>query len=663
MTIRPQHVKKEAAPAPTQANAQAGSAGPEGAACAEGNQAVEPANNHGGLTSRVEGPLGRDSPHQQLGVATAGQKRRHRTSPHRHRKRASLGSPSSALTSTGCQPGPSHASLGPGSSVVSSCSAVSGMLKSSSSMSCQLSPLPALASLDDLSSLSPLGNLSSSLAPGASDAQGDADNEFSAYNSGDEYDRPDEANVLSEREMAERELRFELLLRSKGLTIKKMEEDGACLFRAVADQIYGDQGMHGVVRKLCMDYLTKNADYFSHYLTEPFDQYVERKRRANAHGNHIEMHALSEMYNRPIEIYHYSEEPINIFHGSHKSGLDPIRLSYHRGVHYNSIVDPFKATIGVGLGLPGFQPGLADKDMLVDAIRASEHTELERQMLKDKLLATDWEATTEALERQVAQESYLEYLRENERRTRKRRSATGSCGGSGSTANHPSGEESPRGSASPRSTTSGRCSPKSAAHSSQQQTSSPTAQAGVSVVSEGVTGQMSPRHSPRFASLRDDGAGGRQSPMPCSSTSLYASHNSGSIAPNSQNSPRDSPRPSSSRDHVPSTAKAVENTRATFMNNNFPPEMFGLEDYDDSVLARVLAESQEEYFRQLKKQQQQQQQQQQTLYQQQSSGNSGTGMQSGAGGDDATREHTNEGASTSRYDPGSNSTTGSHLRS
>lgn len=62
-----------------------------------------------------------------------------------------------------------------------------------------------------------------------------------------------------------------------------------------------------MVRKLCMDYITKNADYFSHYLTEPFDQYVERKRRANAHGNHIEMHALSEMYNRPIEIYHYSE--------------------------------------------------------------------------------------------------------------------------------------------------------------------------------------------------------------------------------------------------------------------------------------------------------------------------------------------------------------------
>jgi OTU domain-containing protein 5 len=34
-----------------------------------------------------------------------------------------------------------------------------------------------------------------------------------------------------------------------------MEQDGACLFRAVADQVYGDQEMHAVVRSHCMDYI------------------------------------------------------------------------------------------------------------------------------------------------------------------------------------------------------------------------------------------------------------------------------------------------------------------------------------------------------------------------------------------------------------------------
>ena len=40
-------------------------------------------------------------------------------------------------------------------------------------------------------------------------------------------------------------------------------------------------------------------------------------------------------------------------------------------------------------------------------------------MLQDKLRATDWEATYEAMEEAVARESYLEWLKENERRSRK----------------------------------------------------------------------------------------------------------------------------------------------------------------------------------------------------------------------------------------------------
>lgn len=128
---------------------------------------------------------------------------------------------------------------------------------------------------------------------------------------------------------------------------------------------------------------------------------------------------MSEMFNRPIEVYHYSSEPINIFQGP-KSDSEPIRLSYHRSVHYNSIVDTFKATVGVGLGLPSYDPGVADRSMLEKAIRMSDEDAIEKAMLEDKLLATDWEATNEAIEEQVARESYLEWLRENENRLHKK---------------------------------------------------------------------------------------------------------------------------------------------------------------------------------------------------------------------------------------------------
>lgn len=52
-------------------------------------------------------------------------------------------------------------------------------------------------------------------------------------------------------------------------------------------------------------------------------------------------------------------DPINIFFGVYKTDNAPIRLSYHHGVHYNSVVDPYTATVGVGLGLAGHKPGVS----------------------------------------------------------------------------------------------------------------------------------------------------------------------------------------------------------------------------------------------------------------------------------------------------------------
>ena len=34
--------------------------------------------------------------------------------------------------------------------------------------------------------------------------------------------------------------------------------------------------------------------------------YADRKRAEGCHGNHVEMQALCELYNRPIEVYQYS---------------------------------------------------------------------------------------------------------------------------------------------------------------------------------------------------------------------------------------------------------------------------------------------------------------------------------------------------------------------
>lgn len=270
-------------------------------------------------------------------------------------------------------------------------------------------------------------NSSSSQAEilGSSPRESGQDEEVDAVNSGDEH----EENTKEIENIEEIEERFARALKEKkGFIIKIMVPDGACLFRSVADQVYGDQDWHAIVRGHCMDYMTKNADYFSQFVTEDFATYIARKRLDSCHGNHVEMQALSEMYNRNIEVFTYSTEPINTFHTLNKTDNDPIRVSYHRNVHYNSVVDPHKATVGVGLGMPSFVPGLADKTLMREAIHISEKSAIEQAMLQDKLIATDWEATNEAIEEQVARESFVQWLKDNEKRAQKKAlPATATC--------------------------------------------------------------------------------------------------------------------------------------------------------------------------------------------------------------------------------------------
>lgn len=51
----------------------------------------------------------------------------------------------------------------------------------------------------------------------------------------------------------------------------------------------------------------------------------------------------------------WNAEPINIFQGSYSTDTPPIRLSYHHGNHYNSLVDPRRLTVGAGLGFSSLQ--------------------------------------------------------------------------------------------------------------------------------------------------------------------------------------------------------------------------------------------------------------------------------------------------------------------
>ncbi|GAB2285564.1 OVARIAN TUMOR DOMAIN-containing deubiquitinating enzyme 6 [Dionaea muscipula] len=209
----------------------------------------------------------------------------------------------------------------------------------------------------------------------------------------------------------ERERQFEIDIgRAKGLEVRRMLEDGNCLFRAVADQVYGDSEAYDLARQMCIDYMERERDHFSQFITEGFMSYCKRKRRDKVYGNNVEIQALSEMYNRPIHIFSYGTEPINIFHGSYSTDSPPIRLSFHHGNHYNSLVDPRRLTTGAGLGFSSLRGRNIDKDQVKAAIKAQQDQQIDNALLAEGRFCSDLELTEKEIERMVMESSRAEYL-------------------------------------------------------------------------------------------------------------------------------------------------------------------------------------------------------------------------------------------------------------
>ena len=169
------------------------------------------------------------------------------------------------------------------------------------------------------------------------------------------------------------ENKFRKNISNMHLFIKDIKGDGNCMFRAISDQVYGNEEKYDIVRQKCMDYLLIERDFFEQFVEggkNGFDEYIEMKRKNGVWGDDIELQALSEIYNRPIEIYSNSTKPLKTFHenqnefkrdnyernikendnkGNNNNNINdndidnddyimPIRISYHGKNHYNSIV-------------------------------------------------------------------------------------------------------------------------------------------------------------------------------------------------------------------------------------------------------------------------------------------------------------------------------------
>eukprot|EP00871_Galdieria_phlegrea_P003341 jgi/Galph1/4007/GphlegSOOS_G2673.1 len=155
-------------------------------------------------------------------------------------------------------------------------------------------------------------------------------------------ERKEKTLIRSKRNMiqtAENHIKnFRKQLFSSGLDIRPVEEDGNCLFRAVADQIYGSEDCHEEVRANTCDYMEALADFFSKFIANdrPFSEYVRNMRKDGSWGGNIELQGISLLYHVNIRIHQLGEASFDIVNFD-KDNVDWIHLAYHDSEHYSSV--------------------------------------------------------------------------------------------------------------------------------------------------------------------------------------------------------------------------------------------------------------------------------------------------------------------------------------
>jgi len=141
------------------------------------------------------------------------------------------------------------------------------------------------------------------------------------------------------------------LLKSCDLWIKEMEADGACLFRAFADQLMGDGGeAHVQLRERCVDFMQANRGDFEPFLEEDFSEYCIRMREPSAWGGHVEAQALARasgvnaLIYRPADAGGQADDLVRTAVEILTSDVGDARCvqlsfhpTHHAGQHYNSV--------------------------------------------------------------------------------------------------------------------------------------------------------------------------------------------------------------------------------------------------------------------------------------------------------------------------------------
>ncbi|ODV91410.1 hypothetical protein CANCADRAFT_32064 [Tortispora caseinolytica NRRL Y-17796] len=222
------------------------------------------------------------------------------------------------------------------------------------------------------------------------------------------------------------------VLASQGLYAADIVGDGNCLFRALSDQLYGDESRHKGLRKAIVKYMEVHSEYFRpfvegvHRRRDGWVAYLRRMARERTYGDNLEIVACSRLYKVDVAIYQptfcyviegrsyadvddaesdkelSSSEEILQSASLESTSTQRVHIAYHTWEHYSSV----RNLDGPHTGLPKVR---------VTAHSASARPAWEVTVLQKSLPRplSDMKAR-EALERYQTVEAAIEKLLEQE---------------------------------------------------------------------------------------------------------------------------------------------------------------------------------------------------------------------------------------------------------
>jgi len=146
------------------------------------------------------------------------------------------------------------------------------------------------------------------------------------------FDVVDRSLGLNYHRLAER-------LQERGLQVRLVRGDGNCLFRALADQLYGSENHHGALRAQVVDQLKASQEHYSVVIPGRFDAYLAEMAQDGSWGDHVTLQAAADAFGKRIHLLtdHETQGFIKVFPRVQNS-QKVLRLSFSSDLHYDSIV-------------------------------------------------------------------------------------------------------------------------------------------------------------------------------------------------------------------------------------------------------------------------------------------------------------------------------------